>query len=133
GGQPRSLAQRRPIRQLDLRRHLCPRLGPQGRRDRQAAGVYAVGGITSPERQRWDTRILRKSKSFRGMLVSRRLRSGLVGKISAPSPTPATSPPRRTPPAVGQYAAHWHAVAPAVPGLSTARSPCNPASRCCWP
>ena len=40
---PRSLAQRRHQRQLDLRRHLRPPVGAAGRRDCAIAWVYVAG------------------------------------------------------------------------------------------
>ena len=39
--------ERRAVGQLDLRRHLRARVGAEGRRDRQAAGVHAVVGQTA--------------------------------------------------------------------------------------
>lgn len=41
GAEPRSLAQRRPLRQLDLRRYLCPSVRPARRRPRLASGIHA--------------------------------------------------------------------------------------------
>ena len=42
----RPLPERRPVRELDLRRNLCARVGAQGWRDRPATGFYA--GVARP-------------------------------------------------------------------------------------